>query len=75
MIGKWSPTQVSRLVGAANDIADRWRSDPFQRGPRFADGPPRGRETETPWPHLEYPSRCAICSIVSDSSAYLASTD
>ena len=50
MIGKWSPAQVSQLVGAVNDIADRWRRDPFQRSPRFAYGPPRGRETETPWP-------------------------
>src|SRR4051812_38007167 len=55
MIGSWSSSQVARLVGAANDMAARWRNDPFRRSPRFADGPPRGRETEIPWPTLGMP--------------------
>src|SRR3954471_25029597 len=55
MIGRWSPAQVSHLVGAVNDIADRWRRDPFQRGFGFADGPSHGMETERPWSSLGIP--------------------
>jgi poly(hydroxyalkanoate) depolymerase family esterase len=55
MIGKWRPTQVSHLVGAVTDIADRWRHDPLQWGSGFADGPSHGMEAERPWSSLGIP--------------------
>jgi poly(hydroxyalkanoate) depolymerase family esterase len=47
---KWNPHRLARLVGTANDIAGRWKSDPFQRASRFADGPPLGTKTGGLWP-------------------------